>query len=88
MKKQLTKKDYFQIFLLYGIVYATIPIIITEIIWDSIFNGIGFKVGLCRELVESFFRAALLEEVFKFFGFIKANKEYQFKNEKELLQLV
>ena len=85
MKENLTKKDYFKIFLLYGIVYATIPIIIAEITWDIIFDGIGFKVGLWRELIESFFRAALLEEVFKFIGFIKANNKYQFKNEKEYM---
>jgi len=85
MKKSLTKKDYFRIFLLYGIVYATIPIIVAEITWDIIFDGIGFKVGLYRELVESFLRAALLEEIFKFFGFMRANREYQFKNEKEFM---
>lgn len=33
MKGKLTKKDYFRIFLLYGIVYATIPIIIAEVTW-------------------------------------------------------
>lgn len=85
MKKKLTKKDYFRIFLLYGIVYATIPIIISEITWDIIFDGIGFKMGLWREIVESFFRAALLEEIFKFYGFMRANREYQFKNEKEFM---
>ena len=85
MKKNLTKKEYFRIFLLYGIVYATIPIIFTEIMWDIVFDGVGFKVGLCRELIESFFRAALIEEIFKFYGFIKANREYQFKNEKEYM---
>lgn len=85
MKNELTKKDYFKIFLLYGIVYATIPIIIAEITWDIILGGIGFKVGLCRDLVESFFRAALIEEIFKFLGFMGANKKYQFKNEKEYM---
>lgn len=85
MEKKLTKKDYLKIFLLYGIVYATIPIIIAEITWDIIFDGIGFKVGLWRELVESFFRAALIEEIFKFYGFMQANKKYQFKNEKEFM---
>ena len=85
MEKKLTKKDYLKIFLLYGIVYATIPIIIAEITWDIIFDGIGFKVGLWRELVESFFRAALIEEIFKYYGFMQANKKYQFKNEKEFM---
>ena len=85
MRENLTRKDYFRIFLLYGIVYVTIPIIIAEITWDIVFDGIGFKVGLWRELVESFFRAALIEEIFKFYGFMRANKEYQFKNEKEFM---
>lgn len=85
MNKSLTSKDYRKIFFLYGIVYATIPIIICEIIWDIIFDGIGFKVGLYRDIVESFFRAALIEETFKFFGFMKANKKYQFSNEKEYM---
>jgi len=60
MNKNLTSKDYRKIFFLYGIIYATIPIIICEIIWDIIFDGIGFKIGLYREIVESFFRAALI----------------------------
>ena len=85
MKEDLTRKDYFKILLLYGLVYATIPIIISEITQDIIFDGIGFKVGLCRDIVESFFRAALLEETFKFFGFMKANDKYQFKSEKEYM---
>ena len=85
MKKRLTKKDYFKILLFYGVVCATIPIIFTEIIWDIIFDGIGFKAGLYRDLVESFFRAALLEETFKFYGFMKANKKYRFQNEKEFM---
>lgn len=85
MNNSLTKKDYLKIFFIYGIVYATIPIIIAEIAWDCIFDGIGFKVGLWRELIESFFRAALIEEIFKFYGFMKANKKYQFKNEKEFM---
>lgn len=85
MNKSLTSKDYRKIFFLYGIVYATIPIIICEIIWDIIFDGIGLKVGLYRDIVESFFRAALIEETFKFFGFTKANKKYQFSNEKEYM---
>ena len=79
MRKSL--KDYFKIFLKYGILYATIPIIIAEVIWDIIFDGIGF-IWLGRELVDSFFRAALLEEIFKFYGFMQANRDYKFKNEK------
>lgn len=85
MNKSLERKDYWRIFFLYGIVYATIPIIITEITCDSLANMIGLSEGLLRELISSFFRAALIEESFKFYGFMKANKEYHFSNEKEYM---
>ncbi len=85
MNKNLTSKDYRRIFFLYGIVYATIPIIIFEITWDSAINLINLNEGLLRDIIESFFRAALIEEIFKFYGFIKADKEYHFSNEKEYM---
>ena len=66
-------------------VYATIPIIIVEITWDSLANMIGLSDGLLKELIASFLRAALIEEAFKFYGFIKANKEYHFDSEKEYM---
>ena len=56
------------------------------LIGDVIINRlIGIKEGLLKELIASFFRAALLEEFFKFFGFMRANKEYHFSNEKEYM---
>lgn len=85
MNNTLKSKDYRKIFFLYGVVYATIPIIIAELIWDSLANLIGLNEGLLRELIESFLRAALIEETFKFFGFMKANKKYHFSNEKEYM---
>lgn len=85
MNKLLKAKDYRKIFFLYGIIYATIPIIIVEIIWDGLANSFGISEGLLRELIGSFFRAALIEEVFKFFAFMKANKKYNFSNEKEYM---
>ena len=54
MNKELKAKDYRRIFLLYGIVYATIPIIIAEITWDSLANLIGLSEGLTKELISSF----------------------------------
>lgn len=56
-----------------------------EITWDSLIRFIGLNEGLLKELIESFFRAALIEELFKFFGFMRVNKEYKFSNEKELV---
>ena len=85
MTKPLKRKEYWRIFLLFGVVYATIPIIIAEITWDSLANMIGLSEGITRELIGSFLRAALIEEIFKFYGFMKANKEYQFSNEKEYM---
>ena len=78
------KISYLKIFFLYGFVYATLPIIFTEITWDGIANLIGLE-GLLRELIGSFLRAALLEETFKFIAFKCADKEYQFKTEKEFM---
>lgn len=85
MNNTLTSKDYRRIFFLYGIVYATIPIIIIEITWDGVANLVGLHEGLLREIIESFFRVALLEELFKFYGYMKANKEYHFSQEKEYM---
>ena len=85
MENNLTKKDYFKIFLLYGAVIATIPIIITEITWDIIYKAIGPQNTLIKELIESFFRAALLEEFFKYIGFRMADKKYNFKTEREFM---
>ena len=82
--KSLEFKDYLKIALLFGLVYATLPIIFTEITWDSIADKIGMT-GLLRELIGSFLRAALLEELFKFFAFRQADKRYKFKNEREFI---
>ena len=43
MSSNLKAKDYLRIFFLYGIVYAAIPIIIAEIMWDIAFDGIGLS---------------------------------------------
>ena len=78
------KISYLKIFFLYGLVYATLPIIFTEITWDALAKLIGLE-GLLKELIGSFLRAALLEETFKFIAFKCADKEYHFKTEKEFM---
>lgn len=78
------KTNYWVIALLYGMVCSTIPIIITEIIWDSIANLIGLT-GFSRELIGDFLRAALLEEAFKFLGFWLADKRYHFTRERDYM---
>lgn len=66
-------KDYIRTALVYGFLFSCLLIIITEIIWDIIVNRTGLS-GLPRELIADFFRAALLEETFKFLGFKLAKK--------------
>ena len=71
----LTRNDYLVIALKYGFAFTTLLIIVTEITWDSIIKRTGLS-GLALNLVSDFFRAALLEEFFKFRGFILAKKKY------------
>ncbi|MCR5308327.1 MAG: PrsW family intramembrane metalloprotease [bacterium] len=75
--QKLTKKNYLIIFLFFGFVVATLPIIVTELTWDGICNAVGFEKTIYREIIECFLRAALLEETFKFMAFIFARKEYK-----------
>ena len=75
--KRLTKKNYLVIFFLFGFVFTTLLIIIFELTWDGVCKKIGFEQGIKRELIECFFRAALIEETFKFLGFILARKKYK-----------
>ena len=75
--QKLTKKNYLIIFLFFGFVVATLPIIVTELTWDGICNAVGFEKTIYREIIECFLRAALLEETFKFMAFIFARKKYK-----------
>ena len=77
MDNKLTKKNYLFIFLFYGFVVSTLLIIATELAWDGICKAIGFEKGITRELIECFLRAALLEESFKFLGFMLARKKFK-----------
>ena len=82
--EQKKKINYWVIAFLYGLVCSTIPIIITEIIWDNIANLIGLS-GFSRELIGDFLRAALLEEAFKFLGFWLSDKRYRFTRERDYM---
>ncbi len=75
--QKLTKKNYLIIFLFFGFVVATLPIIVAELTWDGICNAVGFEKTIYREIIECFLRAALLEETFKFMAFIFARKKYK-----------
>ena len=59
--------------LVYGFCYTCLLIIISEIIWDSIADHVGLS-GLLRDILADFLRAALLEEIFKFTGFLLAKR--------------
>ena len=75
--EKLTKKNYLYIFLFFGFVVSTLLIIVTELTWDGVCKAIGFEQSLEREIIECFLRAALLEETFKFIGFILARKKFK-----------
>ena len=64
----LNKNDYLKVFFLYGILFTCGLIIITEITWDMIAELTPLS-GLTKDIISDFFRAALLEEFFKFQGF-------------------
>lgn len=71
----LTNKDYFVIAFKYGFAYTCLLIIVTEIAFDAITKRMPLT-GLPKDLFANFFRAALLEEFFKFRGFYHAKRKY------------
>ena len=72
-KGLLARKDYLKTALIYGFCHTCLLIIFTEILWDGIANRIGLT-GLTRDILSDFLRAALLEEIFKFTGFLLAKR--------------
>ena len=74
---KLTKKNYLVIFFLFGFCVSTLLIIVSELTWDGVMKAIGFEEEIKRELVECFLRAALLEESFKFLGFMLSRRKYK-----------
>ncbi len=69
----LTKKDYLSTAGIYGFCYTCLLIIATEILWDVVADRVGLS-GIRRDILSDFFRAALLEEFFKFTGFLLAKR--------------
>ncbi len=72
----LQTKDYLLIALKYGFAFTCLLIMVTEITWDAVVKHTPLS-GLALDIVSNFFRAALLEEFFKFRGFILAKRKYQ-----------
>ncbi len=72
----LQTKDYLLIAFKYGFAYTCLLTMVTEITWDIIVKHTPLS-GLALNIVSNFFRAALLEELFKFRGFLHAKRKYQ-----------
>lgn len=72
----LQRKDYLIIAGKYGFLFTSLLIMLTEILWDGVIKRIPIS-GLPRDIFANFLRAALLEEFFKYKGFILAKKKYQ-----------
>ena len=73
--KRLKAKDFVFIILVTGLLFTCLLIMILEVSWDAIWKHfVGSDKTLIRELIESFFRAALIEETLKFLGFLIAYK--------------
>ena len=71
----LTWKDYWVIALVYGFLYCCLLTMVTEITWDAVVKRTSLS-GLAKDICSNFLRAALLEEFFKFTGFLLAKKKY------------
>ena len=72
--------DYLYIALVGGFGFTCIFIIITELAWDrawATLMGSQVRSDLFANFMSDFFRAALLEELFKFLGFKLALNKYQ-----------
>lgn len=82
--KKYTTKDYILLFVFPGLFFTCILIIIFEISWDIIFKHINIS-NLSKELIGSFFRAALIEEFFKFHGFMIAKRNIKLKRKSDYM---
>ena len=78
------KVNYWTVAFLYGLCCGVLPIIGAEILWDTVANPLWERC-LARDITESFLRAALMEESFKFLGFWLADRRYKFTSEREFM---
>ena len=67
--RALTNKQYLWSAFVAGLLFTCVLIVVTELCWDEAAKMAGLK-GFAKEMVGSFFRAALLEELFKYLGFM------------------
>lgn len=82
----LSRKDYMKTALVYGFCYTCLLIIISEIIWDSIASRMGLS-GFLLDILSDFLRAALLEEFFKFTGFILARRSLKLERKIDYINI-
>ena len=82
----LSRKDYMKTALVYGFCYTCLLIIISEIIWDSIASRMGLSEFL-QDILSDFLRAALLEEFFKFTGFILARRSLKLERKIDYINI-
>ena len=82
----LKAKDYWKAALVHGLCHTCLLIIITEIIWDRIADHIGLT-GFAREIAADFLRAALLEELFKFTGFLLAKRSLKLQRKIDYIMI-
>lgn len=80
----LTWKDYLKIALIYGFLYCCLLIMVTELTWDAVVKRTALS-GLAKDICSNFLRAALLEEFFKFTGFLLAKKKYALNRKIEFM---
>ena len=82
----LQKKDYMWGVLKAGLLTCCLLIVLTEILWDMLFKFTGIT-GLPLELIGSFFRAALLEETFKYVGGVMCIDKFKPKRKIDFVML-
>ena len=82
----LTRKDYWKTAGVYGLGYTCVLIIATEVIWDMIADRAGLA-GFSQDIISDFFRAALLEEFFKFTGFLLAKRALKLRRKIDYIMI-
>ncbi len=84
--RALTRNDYWKAAGLYGFCYTCLLIIVTEILWDAVADRAGLS-GFGRDILSDFFRAALLEEFFKFTGFLLAKRALKLRRKIDYIMI-
>lgn len=84
-RRKKNARTYTIVAFLYGLVCSTIPIVITELIWDRVVRAIGIPDSLGYSIFADYFRASFIEEGFKFLGFALAFRHFKFGRQIEAI---